>query len=285
MFIPFISKKATRSLEKRKGGGGGGGRGGGGGVGGGGRGGGGRGGSSGGSKSSWGGFGSSTGSTAKGSPRPYSGGGGRPTTIPSGSLFAGRSTGGGQRSGVYGSSCDVGSGYPGYYGRGVGGLGFPFYFWPLAFGTVGGAAYLYNDEYGLPSNTSRPGGAQSMAAFQSNSTQTIYRIASDNDTVVDLIDVIQQNCSSHLTSTSATAAFAALSIDGYNNTAVFSSDANATATTLPSSIDTTLLDCLNSTIGQAIPLVDGAWGGGHERMNMGTFMVGWIVFCWLRSIL
>ncbi len=39
-----------------------------------------------------------------------------------------------------------GSGYPGYYGRGVGGLGFPFYFWPLAFGTVGGAAYLYNDE-------------------------------------------------------------------------------------------------------------------------------------------
>ncbi|KAF9017645.1 hypothetical protein BDZ89DRAFT_960913, partial [Hymenopellis radicata] len=226
-------------------------------------------------------------------------------TIPAGSLFAGRPSGGGQRSGVYGSSCNLRSGYPGYYGRGVGGLGFPFFFWPITFGAVGGAAYLYNDEVLRPSIKHQPpGGPQSMAAFQSNSTQTIFRITSDNDTVVDLIDVIQHNCSSHLTSTSATAApfdintikpeqivqyyrasSAALSIDGYNNTAVFSSDANATVTPLPSSVDTTLLDCLNSTIGQAIPLVDGAWGGPHERMNMGTFVVGWILLCWVRSML
>ena len=41
-----------------------------------------------------------------------------------------------------------GSGYPGTTSRGVGGLGFPFYFWPVVWGgaAVGGAAYLHNSE-------------------------------------------------------------------------------------------------------------------------------------------
>ena len=42
-----------------------------------------------------------------------------------------------------------GSGYPGVEGRGVAGRGFPFYFWPLSFGTDGPIAYLYNDEVSL----------------------------------------------------------------------------------------------------------------------------------------
>ena len=49
-----------------------------------------------------------------------------------------------------------GSGYPSGYssvGRGVGGLGFPFYFWPVVWGGgLGyGGAYLYNHEVSKPS--------------------------------------------------------------------------------------------------------------------------------------
>ena len=42
-----------------------------------------------------------------------------------------------------------GSGYPGIAGKGTVGLGFPFFFWPLAFGTVGlGGAYHYHSDVG-----------------------------------------------------------------------------------------------------------------------------------------
>ena len=50
----------------------------------------------------------------------------------------------------------------------------------------------------------------------------------------------------------------ALTLDGYNNTAALSGDANATAVPLPSNIDTTLLTCLNDTIGEAVPLFEDA---------------------------
>ena len=46
-----------------------------------------------------------------------------------------------------------GSGYPGIAGRGVAGRGFPFLFWPLAWGGVAGvgtAAYLHNTEVSDP---------------------------------------------------------------------------------------------------------------------------------------
>ena len=49
----------------------------------------------------------------------------------------------------YGYRRTYGSGYPGVTGRGVAGRGFPFYFWPLAWGgiaDVGTAAYLHSDE-------------------------------------------------------------------------------------------------------------------------------------------
>jgi hypothetical protein len=47
-----------------------------------------------------------------------------------------------------------GSGYPGVAGRGVAGLPFPFFFWPLAWGgaAVGTAAYLHDDEVCLLSS-------------------------------------------------------------------------------------------------------------------------------------
>jgi hypothetical protein len=133
-------------------------------------------------------------------------------------------------------------------------------------------------QYGTPDNSSRPGGAQGMAAFQSNSTNTIFRLVADNDTVTALIPDLTSNCSIYMIAPSPNssspfntsamepeqvvqyyrASTVALTLDGYNNSAVFAPENSTADTPLPSGIDTNLLDCLNSTIGQAVPLVDGA---------------------------
>ncbi|THU99592.1 hypothetical protein K435DRAFT_964395 [Dendrothele bispora CBS 962.96] len=308
MFIPFISDHSSQILGKRKGGGGGG--------------------RSGGGKSSSGGSGRSSSSSSssrssgggRGSrsrpssstisggrtSRPYNNGGGKPTVVPAGQPFAGRSVGGGTRSQIYGSRT-YGSGYPSYgYGRGVAGRGFPFYFWPLVWGGavgVGTTTYLHaSEEYGQPNNSSRPGGVQTTAAFQSNYTSTIFRITSDNQTVLDLIYEIHLNCSSHLTSNSASspsdayvynetapdapkpeqaiqyyrASSAVLTLDGYNNSAVLGTEGTPD-TPLPDGIDVTLLECLNGTIGQGILLVDGV-GGRWTPPSYGIVGLLWIIW-------
>jgi hypothetical protein len=88
MFVPFFSKRSERSLIRRKGGGG---------------------------KGAGGGKSGSGGSTGAGRSSPisssgssksatsYGAGGGKVTTIPSGQLFAGRTSGGGTRSEVFGN--------------------------------------------------------------------------------------------------------------------------------------------------------------------------------------
>ncbi|KAJ4481698.1 hypothetical protein C8J55DRAFT_60512 [Lentinula edodes] len=91
--------------------------------------------------------------------------------------------------------------------------GFPFFFWPVVWGGLAGgsASYLYDEkEYGSPDNSSRPGGKLLTAAFQSNSTSSIFRILSDNTTVVNLISDIHANCSSHLTPNSASSSSSAV---------------------------------------------------------------------------
>ncbi|KAF9076787.1 hypothetical protein BDP27DRAFT_1312584 [Rhodocollybia butyracea] len=218
-------------------------------------------------------------------------------------MFSGRPAGGGTRSAVYGSRA-YGSGYPGSSGLGVAGRGFPFFFWPVVWGgaAVGTASYLYDHEYGLPSNSSRPGGIMMTAAFQSNSTSTIYRILADNTTVVDLISDIHSNCSSHLTSNSASSASSAiaynssapdapqpgqvvqyyrassvaLTLDGYNNSAVYSGTNTTADDPLPSGIDTTLLSCMNDTIGVSVPLVD-AGSARWAAPSYGTIGLIWVV--------
>ncbi|KAK7028349.1 hypothetical protein R3P38DRAFT_921085 [Favolaschia claudopus] len=236
-----------------------------------------------------GGFGSSTsgkstpialGGTSK-SISPYSSGGGRPITIPMGQLFGGRSAGGATRNDIYGSRT-FGSGYPGYFSRGVGGRGFPFWFWPVVWGSGAGyganAAYMHSNEYGDPNNSSRPGGAMAMASFQSNSTGTTFRLVADNDTVMDVMPDVSANCSQWLTPASIDAttptpfnasgvapeqviqyyraSSLALTLDGYNNSAVFAPENSTDDTPLPTGIDGNLLGCLNYTIAQAVPLVD-----------------------------
>ncbi|KAK7030629.1 hypothetical protein R3P38DRAFT_2929613 [Favolaschia claudopus] len=206
-------------------------------------------------------------------------GGGKNVTISSGQTFAGRRAGGATRDQIYGSKT-FGSGYTGYNTRGVNGRGFPFWFWPLSWGSDPGhganAAYLYTNEYGDPNNSSRPGGPIVMAAFQSKSNATTFRLVADNQTVTDLIPVITSGCSQNLTSNGTTptafnaseaapeqvvqyyrASSLALTLDGYNNSAAFAPESSAADTPLPAGIDDGLLGCLNNTIGQSAPLVDG----------------------------
>ncbi|KAJ7765329.1 hypothetical protein B0H16DRAFT_416941 [Mycena metata] len=307
MFVPFLTKK--KQLSRRRGGGksggGGGESGGGGGESG--------GGGEKGSGSTGSGESGSTGAprsspvTTSGSSKQatsYGVGGGAVVTIPSGQLFTGRMEGGATRAQVFGTRT-FGSGYPGISGRGVANRGFPFYFWPLSFG-VGTGTGLYlrsDDEYGHADNSSRPGGAMTSASFQSNSTNsTVFRVLADNTTTESLINDIFANCSGSLASSAAAtvpiayndnatdppqpeqivqyyrASSVALSLDGYNNTAIFQADGTPDIP-LPSGIDTTLLDCLNQTIGLATPLIGGAgsqWVAIPNNMSL-LFLVllGW----------
>ncbi|KAF6763879.1 hypothetical protein DFP72DRAFT_873661, partial [Ephemerocybe angulata] len=297
VFVPLISSPSIerQKLWRRKGGGGGG-KGGGGGGG---------GGKSGGSGGSSGGGRSagtiSSGGTSRGA--STSGAGTRSVSnIPSGSLFAGRTVGGGTRTDVYGSRA-YGSGYPGgVAGKGTAGRGFPFFFWPIAFGgtaALGTSAYLHNSEYGNPRNGSRPGGEQQTATFISNNPQTTFRVLADTTTVTSLIQSIKEDCGSSLASQDITAtaydgsdvglpkpeqvvqyyraSSVALSLDGYNNSAAFTDDTSTPDTALPTNIDTNLLNCLNTTIGNEVPLVDGAMSA-LTQSNLG--LVGAIGLVW-----
>ena len=139
------------------------------------------------------------------------------------------------------------------------------------------------------------------AAFISNSTNaTTFRVLADNTTVTDLITAIQSNCTSNLSGSSSTtpsayedsltalpqpeqsiqyyrASSVALTLDGYNNTGALSTEGTPD-TSLPSNIDTTLLDCLNQTIGAAAPLVDGGISWGAPNLSfMGLAWIAWLL--------
>ncbi|KAK7040785.1 hypothetical protein VNI00_009691 [Paramarasmius palmivorus] len=224
---------------------------------------------------------------------PFSSGGGSASAIPEGLPFAGRQQGGGTRQQVYGTSV-YGSGYPNISERGVEGRGFPFYFWPISSWGVGtGLAYLHTQEYGNPENTSRPGGPIFQAAFVSDSdtvANSTFRIVADNFTVYSLLVDLRMFCyplqyNESLGSFGITApvpiilplgstgldpgpqnviqyyraSSVALTLDGYNNTAVFSDDGdvNLLPAPLPQCMDDKFKDCLNRTIGDWVPLVDG----------------------------
>lgn len=142
--------------------------------------------------------------------------------------------------------------------------------------------------------------------FTSSTDNTTFYLITDNTTAISLVESIQSNCSSLLsTSVSATpiaynesdhsspqpeqavqyyrASSAALLLQGYNNTAELTDTQNQTDTPLPSNINQAMLSCLNDTIGAAVPLVDGA-----PRLNLGSssgvlglFWVLWYVLSFL----
>ncbi|EJF55422.1 hypothetical protein DICSQDRAFT_175932 [Dichomitus squalens LYAD-421 SS1] len=239
----------------------------------------------------------------------YGSGTTKAVTIPQGQPFAGRTSGGATRDSIYGNSY-YGSGYPGLSGLGVASRGFPFVYWPLIWGGgLGyGAAYLHdNHEYGEPNNSSRPGGPMAQAAFFSNSTNTTFHIVSDNSTVFSLIGSITMNCTVASNSSTIPSPFngsatdplpeqaiqyyrassVALTLDGYNNTAALAGN-ETTPPPLPSGIDTNLLNCLNATIGEAVPLFQdssssGSTGsvGAAARLSTPTMgLVGLIYVVW-----
>ncbi|KAL7005002.1 hypothetical protein EMMF5_005488 [Cystobasidiomycetes sp. EMM_F5] len=278
MYIPFVS------ISRRAGGGGG--RGGGGSSSGSGA----RGGSTGSTGSSSGG--STKGSTSSTKPPPYSPGappppytvgggtsargstsstgGGRQYTVAAGQPFAGAVAGGGTRSQVYGSR---GYGSVGYY---------PYYpTYPYYYGS---------SIYGPANNSSRPGGelqsytlipssavngtASNGMAGPSNNTFFIY---SDANSVQDMVGILQATCSlaavygRNLTATPFNAVqfyrgdSFSLHLQDYNNTLpdieVTDPSTNFTEpdtlpSPLPSNVNSTLLNCLNTTIGSYVGLID-----------------------------
>ncbi|TFK21339.1 hypothetical protein FA15DRAFT_645745 [Coprinopsis marcescibilis] len=235
--------------------------------------------------------------------------------IPAGFPFAGRVAGGGTRDSIMGTRT-YGSGYPGVVGRGTSGRGFPFFFWPLTWPLAVGAGtglYLHsNYEYGAPNNSTRPGGSMAYAIFPSPSDSTnpsTFRFLSDNATVALMIFDVGIECeglfdlstfsSTPIAFTDSTgvggtagpgpeqaiqyyrASSAALTLDGYNNTATYGLEGSADSP-LPASLDSELLTCLNTTIGVNLPLIDGATG---LHAPIALHLVGslGVILCLLQS--
>ena len=148
------------------------------------------------------------------------------------------------------------------------------------------------------------------STYASNTQNTTFYFVADNDTVTDMIPVLQQNCSSVLNLNISTtpvayniddpntpkpeeaiqyyrASSAALMLEGYNNTAQLSDDTSLPDAPLPASIDMNLLACLNETIGAALPLVDAAystmWNFGvtGSAYAIGSF---WVLFYVLSAL-
>jgi hypothetical protein len=138
----------------------------------------------------------------------------------------------------------------------------------------------------------------SQANFVSNSTSTAFHLLADNSTVTSLISSIGANCSYSLASASSTsptafnasdinspkpeqaveyyrASSVVLTLDGYNNSGALSNDTNAPDTPLPMGIDTTLLNCLNLTIGLSVPISNSGarWSTGSVVGMIGVFGV------------
>ncbi|KAI6023513.1 hypothetical protein BKA83DRAFT_4020727, partial [Pisolithus microcarpus] len=227
---------------------------------------------------------SSSMSLGKSSATAYGDGGGESIVIPDSQLFAGRSAGGRTRGQIFGNRT-YGSRYPGITGYGISGRGFPFWFWPVVWSDTAAQSqpYLNSSEYGDTSNMSCFGGPLMEATIISNSSSpnTTFHILSDNSTIMSLIQSIDANCSHYLSSSSSSmpmpfdvssanapqpeqaiqyyhTSSIVLTLDGYNNSTTFSSNTNVTDSPLPLNMDMNLSVCLNQTIAEAVPLVDGA---------------------------
>jgi hypothetical protein len=134
-------------------------------------------------------------------------------------------------------------------------------------------------QYGRPDNSSRPGGPMASAIFISDSSNSTFYLLADNTTAIELIRDIRNNCStSNLDSAKSSttsipynetnplspqpesaiqyyrASSVVLALQGYNNTAVFQEEGTPDVP-LPASLDITLKNCLNYTIGAAVPLI------------------------------
>ncbi|GJN92781.1 hypothetical protein Rhopal_005819-T1 [Rhodotorula paludigena] len=137
---------------------------------------------------------------------PFGLGGGSPRIVQQGVPFAGRQFGGLPRSQIY-AGRGYGGGYGSYaragalggvagFGFGyVGGLGFPFGYWPLYYHPN----YYRDDEYGPHNNESRPGGPLMSASFNrpglSPSDAPQYMVYGDRDSIGNVTGAVVEDCS------------------------------------------------------------------------------------------
>jgi hypothetical protein len=145
------------------------------------------------------------------------------------------------------------------------------------------------------------------ATFVSNSTNTTtFRVLSDNTTVTDLLVAITANCSSNLSNSTSPkpspyndslsalpqpeqtiqyyrASSVALTLDGYNNSGALGADGTPDMP-LPSNIDTALLNCLNQTIGAAVPLINGDTNTRWASSNLSLICLLWVFWYLLSSL-
>ncbi|OAX39789.1 hypothetical protein K503DRAFT_688903, partial [Rhizopogon vinicolor AM-OR11-026] len=208
----------------------------------------------------------------------YGNGGGAAFITPSGQLFHGRSAGEGTRGQVCGTRM-YGSGYPEYCCPGLTDLEFRFWFWQIGLGVM------------------------AEATFISSNIGTTFRLLSNSRTVAALISSIQASCSSNLASSTSRSPSplnssasgcsrpeqaiqyysyysVVLTLDGYNNSNLNSSNTTPDSP-LPSGIDTTLLNCLNYTIGQVAPF-DSASMQFTSPLCLGAVSFVWILWLLLH---
>lgn len=144
-----------------------------------------------------------------------------------------------------------------------------------------------------------------LAKFKSATWPTTLNVISDNTTVNELIFSIKESCNTFLDAGTIPsnpspfnesdpnvpkpeqtiqyyrASSVALTLEGYNNTAALFEDENAPPTPLPAEIDRNFVNCVNETIGAAVPLIDGAITIGTP--NIGLFALFATVYWFLSS--
>ena len=218
----------------------------------------------------------------------WSGGGGRPYTLPSDSnnLFAGRSYGGGDRWAIYGTRA-FGSGYP--YGAQdpltVAGRPFPYGTWPIPWG----GNYAGSDEYtGKVADMQRPGGRLVNVELISTDNKwgstddERYYLIGDIESVVSITASMVDWCHTVPVWPSVFAPMTngslrpenvlqyyrsssfALAFKGYNNSFALpplntsTSLSHEQSSPLPDVVQySRFLKCINETIANALPLLDG----------------------------
>ncbi|EJU01543.1 hypothetical protein DACRYDRAFT_22641 [Dacryopinax primogenitus] len=159
----------------------------------------------------------------------------------------------------------------------------------------------------VSSNASLPSNTTSNSTIASNTTSAplnTYAIMGDSDSVRAVLDALVLNCSvinSTITPYSSSASNSAqpeqavqyyrassfaLFLEGYNNTAASAANAppsNTTAsnvtsdTPLPNNINLDFLDCLNQTIGNAVPMTNNAAGLAPVWRLIIFFLLVWFL--------
>jgi hypothetical protein len=253
----------------------------------------------------------------------WSDGGGPKHTIASdvGHPFGGRAIGGGNRKDIYGTRI-FGSGYPAGYeasnpsNSSVAGRGFPYGTWPISWGTYHGG-----EEYSTPDvAVIRPGGQLATAQVSTTDTSKwpgaspdeMYTIIGDRDSVMFMLEDLVWWCHAvprwprafEVVAASSNnnsirpesviqyyrASSFALVYTGYNNSFAINSTSQTIdydqSTPLPSSIaNSQFLNCINHTIGAAIPIIDSPPGKALSSGAIAGITIATVIGIFLLVVL